>query len=240
MSVQVNKSALKDLPTNLRLVINVFGSQLNASLRPSNRSWAIGVSLSISNGWTLLIWPFCPSMRWMTIISTWQPLPPTPKCCCPPSTDPLGIVAGKMCILWGSSVSWTSLLWQWSTPIPSAWLFNYCIISSSRKAVSQCLAAIIKVTPLPVSLGPTTFLLWHLTPNVIKTTILEPVLQDGPVLLGPLEFNLQDVNTNSSGIGMAINGKILKLAWHQLCAAIFNTLCPGYSYQPQAVLEHIK
>ncbi len=28
---QVNKAALKDLPTNLRLIIDVFGSQLNAS-----------------------------------------------------------------------------------------------------------------------------------------------------------------------------------------------------------------
>jgi hypothetical protein len=79
-----------------------------------------------------------------------------------------------------------------------------------------------------------------LPPNVMKTTILEPVLQDGPVSLGPLDFNLQDVNTNSSGISMEINGKILKLAWHQLCAAIFNKLCPGYSNQPQAFLEHIK
>ena len=70
--------------------------------------------------------------------------------------------------------------------------------------------------------------------------ILEPVLQDGLDLLRPLDFNLQDVNTNSSGIGMEINGKILKLTWHQLCAAIFNELCPGYSNQPQAALEHIK
>jgi hypothetical protein len=29
---QVNKAALKDLPTDLRLVINAFGAQLNASL----------------------------------------------------------------------------------------------------------------------------------------------------------------------------------------------------------------
>ena len=28
---QVNKAALKDLPTNLRLVIDAFGAQLNAS-----------------------------------------------------------------------------------------------------------------------------------------------------------------------------------------------------------------
>jgi hypothetical protein len=39
---------------------------------------------------------------------------------------------------------------------------------------------------------------------------------------------------------MEIDGKILKFAWHQLCAAIFNELCPGYSNQPQAALEHIK
>jgi hypothetical protein len=39
---------------------------------------------------------------------------------------------------------------------------------------------------------------------------------------------------------MEIDGKILKLAWHQLCVAIFNELCPGYSNQPQAALEHIK
>jgi hypothetical protein len=87
-------------------------------------------------------------------------------------------------------------------------------------------------------LGPVDLCL--LLPDVMKTTILEPVLQDGPVLLGPLDFNLQDVNTISSGIGMEINRKILKLAWHQLCAAIFNKLCPGYFNQPQAALEHIK
>ena len=34
--------------------------------------------------------------------------------------------------------------------------------------------------------------------------------------------------------------KILKLAWHQLCALIFTKICPGYSNQPQAALEHIK
>jgi hypothetical protein len=75
-------------------------------------------------------------------------------------------------------------------------------------------------------LGPDDLCL--LPPNVMKATILEPVLQDGPVLLGPSDFNLQDVNTNSSGIGMEIDRKILKLVWHQLCAAIFNELCPGY------------
>ncbi len=74
----------------------------------------------------------------------------------------------------------------------------------------------------------------------MRTTILNPVLQDGPVLLEASNFNLQNANTNASGIGLEIYRKILKLTWHQLCDSIFSKLCPGYSNQPQAVLKHIK
>jgi hypothetical protein len=87
-------------------------------------------------------------------------------------------------------------------------------------------------------LGPAD--LWTLMPEVVRTTILIPVLQDGPVLLEASNFNLQNANTNASGIRLEIDRKILKLAWHQLCASIFIKLCPGYSNQPQAVLKHIK
>jgi hypothetical protein len=79
-----------------------------------------------------------------------------------------------------------------------------------------------------------------LMPDMVRMTIFNPILQDGPVLLEASDFNLQNANTNASGIGMEINGKILKLVWHQLCALIFNKLCPGYSNQPQAALKHIK
>jgi hypothetical protein len=79
-----------------------------------------------------------------------------------------------------------------------------------------------------------------LVPDAVRTTILTPVLQDGPVMLEASDFNLQNANTNSIAISKKINGKILKFAWHQLCASIFNELCPGYSNQCQAVLEHIK
>jgi hypothetical protein len=79
-----------------------------------------------------------------------------------------------------------------------------------------------------------------LAPNVVRTLILIPVLQDGPVMLEASDFNLQNANTNSVVISKEIDGKILKLTWHQLCASIFNKLCPGYSNQPQTVLEHIK
>ena len=79
-----------------------------------------------------------------------------------------------------------------------------------------------------------------LTPDTVRATILWPVLQDGPVLLDSPDFNLQNAMTNSIGIAMEVDGKILKLAWHQLCTSIFKELCPGYSNHPQATLEHIK
>jgi hypothetical protein len=79
-----------------------------------------------------------------------------------------------------------------------------------------------------------------LTPDMVRATILWPVLQDGPVLLEAPDFNLQNATTNSIGITMEVDGKIFKFAWHQLCTLIFNELCPGYLNQPQATLEHIK
>ncbi len=87
-------------------------------------------------------------------------------------------------------------------------------------------------------LGPDN--LCTLTPDMVRATILRPVLQDGPVLLEAPDFNLQKATTNSIGIAMEVDGKILKLAWHQLCTSIFSKLFPGHSNQPQAALKHIK
>ena len=82
--------------------------------------------------------------------------------------------------------------------------------------------------------------LCSLNPNDVKANILTPVLQNGPVLLQASDFNLQTANTNSQDIAAEIDGKIVKLAWHQVCASIFNKLCPNYSNQPQAAIEHIR
>jgi hypothetical protein len=79
-----------------------------------------------------------------------------------------------------------------------------------------------------------------LSPEEVKTQILHPVLQTCPVLLQASDFILQAANTNSQDIALDVDGKILKLAWHQVCASIFNELCPNYSNQPQAAIEHIK
>jgi hypothetical protein len=70
--------------------------------------------------------------------------------------------------------------------------------------------------------------------------ILEPCLQDGPILLRPADFNLGEVNIDSTTIRETIAGKILSLGFRQICSSIFMQLCPGYSDQPHAVLEHIR
>ncbi len=74
-------------------------------------------------------------------------------------------------------------------------------------------------------LGPDN--LHTLTPDTVRMTILWSVLQDGPVLLEAPDFNLQNATTNSIGIAMEVDGKILKLAWHQLCTLIFTSCARG-------------
>ena len=73
----------------------------------------------------------------------------------------------------------------------------------------------------------------------LRSLILDPCLQDGPIALLPNDFNLSEANVDSAKIREDIHGKILKLGYKQICHAIFGQLCPGYSNQPHAALEHI-
>jgi hypothetical protein len=79
-----------------------------------------------------------------------------------------------------------------------------------------------------------------LTPPVVQTVPLNACLQDGPVRLKASDFNLQNANTHSTDIALDIEQKILKLECHQLCASVFAEICPGYSSQTHAALDHIK
>jgi hypothetical protein len=88
---------------------------------------------------------------------------------------------------------------------------------------------------------------WHgaanfalLTCNQVCATMLEPSLQDGPILLSPANFNLGDANIDAVTIRKNIHAKILRYGFKQFAASIFVQLCPGYSNQPHAVLEHIR
>jgi hypothetical protein len=79
-----------------------------------------------------------------------------------------------------------------------------------------------------------------LTSHQVKMNILDPIQQDALVLLRASDFNLWSTNTKSNNISIKIDCKILKLAWHQICAFVFAEFVDGYTNQPQATLDHIK
>jgi hypothetical protein len=79
-----------------------------------------------------------------------------------------------------------------------------------------------------------------LSPEDVKTQILDTTLQDGPVELQPASFELTNARTNGKALQADIDNKILRLAFHTVCHTLFLELCPGYSSQPHAALDHIR
>jgi hypothetical protein len=87
---------------------------------------------------------------------------------------------------------------------------------------------------------------WHGTADLLTLSgadvcglILGVCLQDGPIALLQADFNLGEANINSNGLLKKLHTKILKLGFHQIAHSIFEQLCPGYSNQPHAALDHI-
>ena len=88
---------------------------------------------------------------------------------------------------------------------------------------------------------------WHgaadlssLSAQDVRLFILDVVLQDGPIALLQADFNLGEVNIDSNGLIERIHAKILKLGFNQIAHCIFSQLCPNYSDQPHAALDHIR
>jgi hypothetical protein len=79
-----------------------------------------------------------------------------------------------------------------------------------------------------------------LTREEVCVQMLEPCLHDGPITLSIADFNLAKANVDAETIRNIIQAKIIKLGFKQICASIFQQLCPGYSDQPHAALEHIR
>jgi hypothetical protein len=234
---QVNKSALKDLPTDLWLVIDAFGAQLNMSLTVKGilSNWHGFFQEHWMDFGHLSILSFHNSqgarMDFTTPATNARVLMPIQNGplagCCKQDVQFVQV----QCTL-----DFALLITAEPYPVNSTLHVLYYIeLPQSSQGMMNGSGVAYNLNSY---LGPAD--LQTLTPEVVRTTILTPVLQDGPVLLEVSNFNLQNENTNASGIRMEIDRKILKLAWHQLCASIFNELCPGYSNQPQAVLEHIK
>jgi hypothetical protein len=70
--------------------------------------------------------------------------------------------------------------------------------------------------------------------------MLGVTLQDGPLNLLCLDFNLTSAKTDSTMIEAAISMKIIHLATPSILDHLFIQLCPGYSKEPHAALDHIR
>ncbi len=233
----MNKAALKDLPTNLRLIIDAYGAQLNAS----------STVKGILSDWRQFFQEHWMDFGYLTILSFHNSqggqmdnttttnnaqvlLPIQDKILADYCKQDMRFVHA-LCTL-----DFAPLIMV--APYPASLTLSVSYYIELPQLMQGMVNGNGVAYNLNSYLGPGD--LHTLTLETVCTTILRPVLQDGLVLLEAPEFNLQHATTIAIGIAMEVDGKILKIAWHQLCASIFNKLCPGYSNQPQAMLEHIK
>ncbi len=70
--------------------------------------------------------------------------------------------------------------------------------------------------------------------------VLAHTLQDGPINLLCPDFNLTSAKTGSTTIKAEISSKIIRLATPSVLYTLFNQLCPGYSKEPHAALDHVR
>jgi hypothetical protein len=78
-----------------------------------------------------------------------------------------------------------------------------------------------------------------LSPPEVRAQVLDLMIQGNPLDLLPPSFNLGSAWTDLIALQMEIDQKILCLVSPTICNTLFTELCPGYSSQPHAVLEHI-
>jgi hypothetical protein len=79
----------------------------------------------------------------------------------------------------------------------------------------------------------------RMSAHEVSKTIIGPCLQRGPIALSGADFNLQEDNIDSTTIKDQLISKLLLLGFNTIRASVFAVLCPGYSNQPHAVLDHI-
>jgi hypothetical protein len=70
--------------------------------------------------------------------------------------------------------------------------------------------------------------------------VLAHTLQDRPINLLCPNFNLTSAKTDSSNIEAETSSKIIRLASPLVLDTFFNQLCPGYSQEPHATLDHVQ
>ncbi len=234
---QINKTALTNLPTDLKLIIDAFGAQLNAS--STTEGIISDFKRHFHDHWM--------SFQNLTILSFHDSagaiINGTTS-----ATDPqvlLPVQNGNLADCRSQGVRFARIQcvldfasFVTAVPYPTSTILRvsyYMELPQESRAMTNGAGAVYNLLSF---LGVDD--LRTLTPPEVKATILDPCLQDGPVLLKASDFNLQIANTDSTDISANIEHKILKLAWHQICTFVFAEICPGYSSQPHAALDHIK
>ncbi len=79
-----------------------------------------------------------------------------------------------------------------------------------------------------------------MTAHKVLEEIIHPCLQRSPITLSGSDFNIQEANIDSNMVKDQLITKLLLLGFGTICASVFAILCPGFSDQPHAVLEHIR
>jgi hypothetical protein len=111
----------------------------------------------------------------------------------------------------------------------------YIELPQSSRALTNGSSTAYRLTTF---LGPDDI---HLIPAAgFSRDILAGTLQDGPIGLLRPDFNLTSAKTDSTTIAAEINSKIIRLATPSVFDHLFNQLCPGYSKEPHAALNHIR
>jgi hypothetical protein len=95
-----------------------------------------------------------------------------------------------------------------------------------------------KAYHLTTFLGP--YYICLMSREEFSHNILRVTLQDGLIDLLCPDFNLTSAKTDSTAIEAAISSKIIPLATPSILDHLFNQLCPGYSKEPHAALDHIR
>ncbi len=78
------------------------------------------------------------------------------------------------------------------------------------------------------------------SPAEVQAQILDVTFQDGLVDLQPSKFNLSSARTDSSKMRSDNEGRIVQLASATVWHTMFLELCPSYSMQPHAAIDHIR
>jgi hypothetical protein len=79
----------------------------------------------------------------------------------------------------------------------------------------------------------------NLSAREVKQDIINDTHQDGPFNLLEPAFNLTSCKTNSLVVCSNLKTLIVKLASDTIHEQLFAVLVPGYSTEPQTVLDHI-